>query len=275
MFRYERKYTGKLQGVILDWAGTTIDYGCFAPTMVFVAGFRAHGVDITLAEAREPMGKFKRDHIATVMQMPRVAQAWQAVHRKAPSDDDVQTLFDEFIPRQLEVLAQYATPIDGVIETIGKLRERGIKIGSCTGYTRAMMDIVIYEASKHGYTADAVVTFDDVGAGRPTPFMAFENCRRLNLYPMPAVVKIGDTVVDIEEGLNANMWTIGIAKTGNEVGMSAEEIATSEPTLVQTKLDNAYRKLYQAGAHYVVDSLSDILPVLDEIEHRLQNGEKP
>jgi 2-aminoethylphosphonate ABC transporter binding protein len=106
-------------------------------------------------------------------------------------------------------------------------------------------------------------------------WMCFENMRRLGVYPSEAVVKIGDTPVDVQEGLNAGMWTIGLAKTGNEVGLALDTWQTLAPEAQSQKLATAYNRLRQAGAHYVVDSLADVVPILDTIEARLAKGERP
>ena len=275
MFRYRRTYNGKLQGVILDWSGTTLDYGCFAPTVVFIQLFKEQGVEITMEEARKPMGAYKRDHIAQILQMPEVAARWESVQGRRPDDRDVQTLYDAFIPRQIDCIVEYADLIPGVKDTVEAFHARGLKVGSCTGYTRAMMEPLLPEAMKRGYNPDAVVCPDEVTAGRPAPWMCYLNAMRLNLYPLESLVKIGDTLVDIAEGLNAGMWTIGLAKTGNELGLTEADANALSPTALQAKLDPIYRAMYAAGAHYVVDSLADTLPVLDQINECLARSEKP
>lgn len=264
-----------VQGVIFDWAGTTVDYGCFAPTMVFVEGFRSFGIEIALAEARAPMGLHKRDHIAAVLAQPRVAQAWQDAYGAMPSDEDVQRIFDDFAPRQIAVIACYAEPIPGVIEMIAGLRARGIKIGSCTGYTRAMMDALAPAAAAHGYVPDTSVTPDEVPGGRPAPWMMYANAMRLGLYPMSRLVKVGDTPSDIAEGLNGGAWTVGVAKTGNELGLNAADVDALSESEIRARLQPIYARLYAAGAHYVIDSAADLLRVIDAINARLAKGEKP
>jgi len=269
------RYRGALQGIVLDWAGTTIDYGCIAPTLVFVEVFGAHGVEVTLDEARGPMGMAKRDHIRAVLELPRVAQAWQAAHGQAPDEAVLDGLYAEFVPRQMQTILQYSELIPGVVETIAALRARGLKIGSCTGYTRAMMDALAPIAAQAGYAADCIITPQDVSQGRPSPYMIYANALHLGIYPLSAIVKVGDTVVDIEEGRNAGCWTVGLALTGNEVGLSQAEWAALPPEQAQARLDAARRRLHEAGAHYVIDSLSDILPIMDAIEARLSAGEQP
>jgi phosphonoacetaldehyde hydrolase len=274
-FNYHRAYIGPLQGVILDWSGTTVDYGCFAPTVVFIEMFKAHGVPISLDEARAPMGAYKRDHIATILQMPSVAARWQEAHGRQPDDSDVQALYDEFIPKQMETILAYADPIPGVTDTIEAFRVRGLKIGSTTGYTRAMMERLLPEAARRGYRPDVLVCPDEAGGGRPAPWMCFQNAQKLGVYPMESFVKIGDTLVDIAEGLNAGMWTIGLAKTGNELGLSESEVKALEPAALAVKLTAIRRKFYESGAHYVVDGLANTLIVLDQIDERLARGDKP
>jgi len=264
-----------LQGVILDWAGTTVDYGCMAPTKVFVDVFAALGVPITLAEARGPMGLYKRDHIREVAQLPAVAARWRAKYARPPDENDVQSMYDAFIPLQMASIVAHADVIPGVVEAIAAMRTRGLKIGSTTGYTRAMMEVLIPEAAKHGYSPDCVVCPDDVPAGRPAPWMCFQNAMQLNIYPMRTLVKIGDTLVDIAEGLNAGMWTIGVALTGNELGLTASEVAALPATERELRLRTIRARFTKAGAHYVVRSLADVLPVLNSIESRLARGEKP
>lgn len=146
-----RPYTGQLRGVIFDWSGTTVDCGCFAPTMVFVEAFQSRGVEITIEEARRPMGRFKRDHIQAIMQMPEVSERWRSVHGRLPNDDDMQMLYEDFIPRQMKTIADYSDPIPGVVETVADLRARGLKIGSCTGYTREMMEALLPVVRAKGY----------------------------------------------------------------------------------------------------------------------------
>lgn len=272
---YRTRYAGPLKAAILDWSGTTIDYGSIAPVKVFVGVFKHFGIEVSTAEARLPMGKYKRDHLKQMLEMPRIAALWQNVHGQAPCECDVDKLYAAFMPIQREVVPQYSELIPGVKETIEVLRERGLKIGSCTGYTREMVEPLLPLVAEQGYTPDALVCPDEVGAGRPEPWMCLENVRRLGVYPVCSVVKIGDTVSDIEEGLNAGMWTIGLAVSGNEVGLALADWQSLEAMNREQLRAKAYRRLHQAGAHYVVDSLSDVPEVLDLLCEAIRKGERP
>jgi phosphonoacetaldehyde hydrolase len=270
-----RSYREPLKAIILDWAGTTMDYGCYAPAVVFVEVFRRQGVPITMREAREPMGAHKRVHIAAITKIPAVAERWRATHGRECTEADIDAMFADFVPLQLACLAKYADLVPGCLEAVAAFRARGLKIGSTTGYMMAMMEILRAEAKRRGYEPDATVCAEEVPFGRPEPWMCLENAKRLRVFPMEAIVKVGDTLPDITEGLEAGMWTIGLAKTGNEMGLDAAEIARLAPDDLERRLKRAYERLYGVGAHYVVDSIADVPRVLDAIDARLAKGERP
>jgi phosphonoacetaldehyde hydrolase len=270
-----QRYAGPVQAVILDWAGTTVDYGCFAPTSVFIEVFKRRGVEITIEEARAPMGAHKRDHIAAITVMAAVAQRWRERHGRPCAQDDVDSMYREFVPLQLDCLADHADLIPGTLEAVAEFRRRRLKIGSTTGYNAEMMGVLIPEAGTRGYQPDSSVSVSDVPAGRPFPWMCFKTAIDLQVYPMEAYVKVGDTVLDIEEGLNAGTWTVGVARTGNEMGLTEAQVAALPRDVREARLASAYEKLYRAGAHYVVDGIGDVPALLDEIDARLARGERP
>jgi len=274
-FVFQRSYRGPVKGVILDWAGTTMDYGCFAPAVVFVEVYKRHGVPITIEQAREPMGAHKKVHIRAISQTEAVQRRWQKVLGRLPNEEDVEAMFRDFVPLQLACLADFADLIPGTLEALADFRARGLKIGSTTGYTTEMMEVLLQEAKKRGYVPDSSVCASQVPAGRPDPWMCLQNALNLQVFPMESLVKVGDTLPDILEGLNAGMWTIGVAKTGNELGLTLQEASALADDALQRKLARAYQRMYQAGAHYVVDGISDVPYVLDKINARLARGERP
>ena len=180
-FVFQRSYRGPLKAVILDWAGTTLDYGCYAPAVVFVEVFRRQNVPITIQEARVPMGAHKKVHIRQITQMSAVAERWEQVHGRSPDEQDVERMFEAFVPLQLGCLADYAVLIPGTLEALAAFRERGLKIGSTTGYTREMMEQLQGEAEARGYVPDASVCATDVPAGRPAPWMCLQNAMYLGI----------------------------------------------------------------------------------------------
>jgi phosphonoacetaldehyde hydrolase len=270
-----RPYTGPLRAVILDWAGTIVDYGSCAPAGVFIELFRRRGVPITMEQARAPMGAHKRDHVAAILAMPQAAAMWRELHGRTASDGDIQSIYEELIPLQLACLAQYADLIPGTLEAAAEFRRRGLKIGTTTGYNREMIQLLLAEAKRRGFEPDCAVSVDDVPAGRPHPWMCLQCALQLQVYPWEACVKIGDTAPDVHEGLNAGMWTVAVAKTGNEIGLPQDEVEALPPAELKQRLARAHERLAGAGAHYVVDGIADVPAVLDEIEARLRRGERP
>jgi phosphonoacetaldehyde hydrolase len=274
-FTYRRSYRGKLQAAIFDWAGTVLDFGCLAPAVTFVEGFRREGVAISLAEAREPMGAHKRVHIEQITRMEGVRQRWIAKHGKPPCEADIDRMYKDFSPLQVQCLSDYSELIPGTLEIVARLRARGCKIGTTTGYSTEMMAVNLKDAARQGYKPDYTVCASELPAGRPFPHMCLQNVIQLGVSTVEACVKIDDTRPGIEEGLAAGMWTIGLAVSGNEVGLSLADWEKLSESEQEQRRDQAYDRLYRSGAHYVVDSIADIMPCIDDIEARLARGERP
>lgn len=265
----------KLKAVILDWAGTTVDYGSMAPVRVLQKLFALHQVPLSMEEARAHMGLLKRDHIEKTLRIPRVREAWVARHGQAPDEGTVLQLFAEFIPLQMDCLEEHSTVIPGVVEAVERMRARGLKIGTTTGYTRPMLDMLIDKAGPQGYEPDCSLCPDDVGGGRPHPWMIFENAIRMRVYPLWALVKAGDTESDIEEGRNAGTWTVGVVATGNMIGLAPEQWNALDEAERGRRIAEGRSKMQAAGAHYAVSGVADMDWVFDDIEARLEKGERP
>ncbi|MDR3141409.1 MAG: phosphonoacetaldehyde hydrolase [Tannerellaceae bacterium] len=254
----------KVECIIMDWAGTAVDFGCFAPVGAFMKAFEEKGVRPTDEEIRLPMGKAKVEHIRALLEMERIRSQFAAACHREWNADDVAEINKSFERHLFLTLACYADPIPGVVETMGILREQGIKIGSTTGYTRAMMDIVQPEAAKRGYTVDSCVTPDGLPAGRPAPFMIFRNMINLNVQHPDCVVKVGDTIEDVREGLHAKVHVVGVIMGSSELGLSAGEIEKLPPGELSKRMNAAGDRMLQAGAHHVLDSIEE-LPLLIHI----------
>lgn len=265
----------RVEAVILDWAGTTIDCGSLAPVRAITKLFAIHGIALSESDARRDMGLFKKDHIRRVLMLPDVRSAWHEGHGKAPDETDLAALFAEFGPIQEAILEARAELIGGVAALAGRLTSRGLKIGSTTGYTRPMLDALLARAAIQGYRPDISLCPDDADGGRPHPWMCLRIALEFRLTSTAAAIKAGDTVSDIEEGRNAGMWTVGVAATGNEVGLSELDLAALPPEERARRTKKAGHKLRAAGAHFVIDSVAELEPVIEEIESRLNKGERP
>jgi phosphonoacetaldehyde hydrolase len=264
-----------VKAVIFDWAGTVVDYGSLAPMGAFVETFAEFGVDISIDEARGPMGMAKRPHIAALTALPRIAEAWRLRHGRTPTEKDIDALYDVFVPKNVLTAASYAQVIPGVREVVNVLRAEGVRIGSSTGYTREIMARIAPTAAEQGFAPDSLVCTGDTAEGRPSPLMFYKGLLDLGVWPAWNAIKVDDTIVGVTEGVNAGAWTIGVAVSGNLFGLSLADtkaLAREDYALRRARAQNA---LYAAGAHYVIDSVADLMPVAALIEGRLARGERP
>jgi len=276
-FVYNRSYTGQVKGLILDWSGTTADAYVLAPAVVFVQVFQKHGVEVTMSEARGPMGLRKDLHIKAMTEIPEIRERWHDIHGQYPSQADVDRMFGDFVPMQLDCLRNYTTLLPLVAETTQSLQKQGIKIGSSTGFMRSMVDILEEDARKQGYTPDASVAGDEVINGaRPKPFMVYRNLDLLDVHPIQSVIKVDDTVSGVGEALEAGCWGVGIARYSNYMDMDTLEEADSlSEDEINRRLAHTRELLQKAGAHYVIDTWEQMPDVIEDVNIRLGRGEKP
>lgn len=259
---WEMSTSVRLQAVLFDWAGTTVDFGSRAPAQVFVEIFRRRGVDITAAEAREPMGRAKREHIAAVLGMPRVAAEWQRVHGRAATDADVTGMYQDFLPLQKSVLAEGSDVIAGVPAAVAWLRKRNIRVGSTTGYTRELMSVVAPLAAGQGYVPDVIVCSDEVSAGRPAPWLNLRAAAELRTDSAANVLVVDDTAVGIEAGRAAGMMTVAVSLTGNALGLSHQEVCALPAAELSQRLLKIEQDFRAAGADYVISSVAELPELL-------------
>ena len=274
---YNRVYQGRVKGLVLDWSGTTADEYVIAPAVVFVDVFKKFDVEISMTEAREPMGLRKDLHILELTKLPKIRERWNKVHGRYPDQGDVDRMFADFVPMQLDCLRKYTNLLPHVADVTQEFQKEGIKIGSSTGFVRSMVDILEEDAKKQGYTPDASVAGDEVVNGaRPKPFMVYRNLDLMNVHPIQSVVKVDDTVGGVGEALEAGCWGVGIARYSNYMDMDTLEEAQSLPKdEIQRRLVKTRDILQKAGAHYVINTFDELPGVVEEINLRLSKGERP
>ncbi len=274
---YSRTYRGKVKGLVLDWSGTTADAYVIAPAVVFVKVFKEKGVEISMEEARGPMGLRKDLHIKKLTEVPEIRERWKGVHGSYPTDNDAAAMFELFVPAQIACLRKYTDLLPGVADVCKRLQSKGLKLGVSTGFVRAMVDILEEEAKKQGFVPDASVAGDEVAQGaRPKPFMVYRNLDLMDIHPIQSVVKVDDTISGVGEALEAGCWGVGVARYSNYMNINTLEEADQLPASeIERRLDLTREILRKAGAHYVIDSIIDIEPVIEDINARLARGEKP
>jgi phosphonoacetaldehyde hydrolase len=276
-YTYSRTYRGKVQALVLDWSGTIADAYVIAPAVVFVEVFKNQGVEISMEEARGPMGLRKDLHIKMLTEDPVIAERWKSIKGKYPDQSDVDAMFKDFVPAQLDCLRKYTTILPGVKDVLVDLQKQGLKIGASTGFVRSMVDVLLEDCIKQGFTPDATVAGDEVINGaRPAPHMVWKNLDLMNISEIKSVVKCDDTVSGVGEALNAGCWGVGLVRYSNYMNInSLDEEATLSEAEIQRRMAHTRKILLESGAHYVIDSLVDLPAVIDDINARLARGEKP
>jgi phosphonoacetaldehyde hydrolase len=264
-----------VKAVVFDWAGTVIDFGSIAPIEALRTAFARHGVPISQAEARADMGMAKRDHVRAILALPRVLAAWTDVHGHGPDEADGERVYADLAPLMQDAAARHTTLIPGAAESVAALRQAGIRIGSCTGYTREMMADILPRASAQGYAPDVVVCAGETAEGRPSPLMMWKVMVELGVWPASACIKVDDAEVGIAEGRAAGAWTVGVAASGNRVGLSAEAFEALDAADRHDRLAEAKASLAAAGADFVIDTVADLPPIVEAIAARLARGERP
>ena len=265
----------KLQAAILDWAGTVVDFGSFAPTQIFVEAFAEFDVHVSIEEARGPMGMGKWDHIRTLCDQPQITERYKKVFGRAPTDADVTAIYERFMPLQIEKIAEHSALIPGALQTIAALREQGLKIGSCSGYPAQVMAKVVELAATNGYIADHVVATDEVPNGRPWPAQALANVIALGINDVGACVKVDDTTPGILEGRRAGMWTVALVFSGNALGLTYAQYQALDAQTLIAERQRIHALFQSARPHYLIDTITDLPQVIADINQRLSNGEMP
>lgn len=259
----------KIECVIFDWAGTAVDYGCFAPVAAFVESFNEIGVPVSAADIRRYMGLTKIEEVRALFALEHVSAAFRRKFGRDCDEEDVQGRYATFQQILFDTLSRYAIPIPVVVEAVDRLRAQGIKIGSTTGYTGQMMELVIPAAQAQGYRVDCCVTSDGLPGGRPAPYMIYQNMIRLAVPSADCVVKVGDTLADIGEGVNAKVWTVGVVLGSNELALTRTEVEAMPAAELDKRKADVRRRMLEAGAHYVIDSMDELDAVIAEINRRL------
>ncbi len=261
--------------IILDWAGTTVDFGCMAPVQAFLALFASLGITLDAEKVRGSMGLEKLAHLRSLLALPNVTEQWQALHGGSPDEANILTLYARFREVQLSILPQHADLVPGWLETLAELRKQGLRIGSNSGYDAEMMQVLTVRAAASGYMPDTVVCSEEVTHGRPHPDMAWEAAMRLGARAAHVCIKVDDTPAGVEEGRNAGMWSVGVTDSGNEVGLPLQTWKALPAAKAQERREQAAQRLRAAGAHEVVDTVANLGAAVARIATRLRAGERP
>ena len=264
-----------IKAFIFDWAGTMIDFGSCAPVVALQNAFGDFGLELSEAEARADMGMAKKAHIRAILARAPMQAAFDAHMARPSGNDDIDRLFHLVEPHMIEAAARFTDLIPGAVDLVDTLKSRGIRIGSGTGYSRSMMSTILRAAADQGYRPECVVCAGETLEGRPSPLMTWKAMGDLGVWPARACIKIDDAVVGVMEGREAGVFTIGVAASGNGVGLELQAFEGLDAADRHDKVRAAAQPLADAGADFVVASVADILALLPELEDLIASGQKP
>jgi phosphonoacetaldehyde hydrolase len=257
-----------IKAVIFDIAGTLADHGCCAPVIAFQDVLKSVDIELASDIIREDMGLAKAKHIEKIL-------------LKNNLNPDLGTGLEELFYKRIREVAldpfftASTIGFDPMYHLLENLRKKGIKLASSTGYPTALGQQII----ERGHMGDYIdiVCGHEYGT-RPTPWLIYRAMRELDVYPAYKCVKVGDTVADIEAGVNAGVWTVGVIETGNLFGVNATELEDIKQNWPQEYIDKKYEAMEKfriAGADYTVNNLTELEEVLNNIEYCIDTGERP
>ncbi|AKP67003.1 phosphonoacetaldehyde hydrolase [Companilactobacillus ginsenosidimutans] len=255
-----------IEAVIFDWAGTTVDYGSLAPVVAFKAAFNTKSIYPTDEEIRQFMGMSKWDHIGEMLQLPTIRQQWEDEYGELPTEDDRKELYTMFESALMAHLVKQTELKPHLLDTIDFLEDSGIQYATTTGYTPEMMDAVQRGASNLGYKPDIVLTSADVNNnGRPAPDMIEKILFELGEIKPEEALKVGDTIVDIEEGRNAGVQTVGIIDGSSLMGLNESDfnnLTEDEREAVRAEVRQQFETV---DADYIINDLSELPEVIKSL----------
>jgi len=191
--------------VVFDMAGTTV-HDDDAVSTCFRAALASVDVHPDRSAVNKVMGLHKPEAIRRLL----------SASGRRYEDRDVDRIHDDFVAR---MLAYYETDpavreIPGAGKVFAELRRAGVKVALNTGFGRSIVDAILRRLAWTN-AVDAVIASDEVPRGRPHPDMIRSLMARLDIAQAQNIAKVGDTPVDIEEGVNAGCSLIVGVTTGS------------------------------------------------------------
>lgn len=259
----------QIEAVVFDWTGTIADFGGSAVVQTVVESFADLGIALSAQSVYDvPAEGDSRDYLAAVAELPEVAQAFEEKHGRAVSDDDLAQLCRLFDEKCGEKLSEKTELLPYVVQTAESLAEEGIKIIVGGDYSRAATDMLLAAAQEKGLTPDIFVCPEDVeNFARPYPYMIFRAMQQLRISEVAAVIKVGDTRADIEEGIAAGVWTVAVLEGSAELGMSAADYAALDDDEKENLKETLSDNFWAYGADFVINDMSELFEVIHAIEN--------
>lgn len=208
--------------VVFDMAGTTVKDKNYVG-LAFQQAMKAHGHEVSIEEINPMMGYEKP--LAIKMMLERHGNEAEEI-----TETLISAIHDDFVSAMVHFYqtSEEVKPLPNVEATFHQLKVKGIKIGLDTGFSRRIAEIIL-DRLNWSTLVDIMVASDDVPRGRPFPDMIHKMMEELNINDPQEIAKVGDTEVDVNEGINSGCkYSIGIT-TG---AFTREELLKYHPTHV-------------------------------------------
>lgn len=247
--------------VIFDWLGTLSNECSIWAAKNFQDAFKHLGLNVTMEEARGPMGLKKQEHAEILLfKTPRILEQFRKVYNRNPNGQDIARLLKLYEGGDV---SGYDQLLPGLVSTQHFIKYvLGFKMGMTTGFDRVVANKFIHPALQQGLLLDSSATSDEVKRGRPFPDGIVKNLRELGLatgieHAAKTLIKVDDTCVGIEEGRQAGAWTVGVYGTGSYMNVnSLEQIKEMDQDEWILRALNSMSKLSNAHPNFLVPSVN-------------------
>lgn len=261
----------RIAAVYFDMCGTIVDDKSVAPVEAFSETFRSAGVKLNHDEIRQFMGVAKYDHVKSLVNLPRVQKQLNSFATSVEIEDrkDLYSeLYQRYLHFQTESARKWCQPIRGVSSLMHQLKAWNIKVGTTSGFPQRICNVVLenfYRNHIYNFSSKNVLGSDSLpynNGARPKPGLIFELMSRQKIKNPRSVIKVGDTVADIQEGKNAGTWVVAVTETSSDLGVSRKEY--NKFTISQKEEANKYLsdKFYCEGADFVTYDVTGISAIL-------------
>ena len=209
-----------MKAILFDFIGTTVaerDSGII--NNCFAKAFKDHKITADIEFLKQHRGKDKKIIIAEVL---------KSQHLPISFGQRIYSSFQGHVENNLDNFHEN----EGAREIFSYLRDKSIKIGLGTGLTRNLFEKIFFHLNWGDIPFDYIGIANEIGRGRPYPDMIFDMMAKLKISETKEILKIGDTIADIQEGKNAKVLT-AVLLSGTQ---SEKDLIDQEPEFVLNKL---------------------------------------
>lgn len=257
-----REALSGVRGIIFDLAGTLIDNGCRAPVHAMTSAFAKNGLLVSDEIVCADMGLPKRTHIKAILNKPTMLGKWECIFNNPPREIDIDRIYQSTNEELKRVVKKYSKPTPFAVELLNNLHANGIRIGITTGYSREIIDTLWDELHKEGIIYNNLVCADEVRNPRPQAGMIFKILKEWKLtdYSPDMIIKIGDTVADIQEAHSAKIISCQVIDTCSDLGhiIKSGDLGDNREWLNYNRAA-ILNKFKNAGADFYCRNLGDFL----------------